>query len=311
MTTTTALQLGFSVALKAQVIDENVIQNILAMTGKGSHVRIMEARATYNPAPDVYHLDTIDQTIDALDAAGLPVVFPLFGAAPNVGLTTPGTGVCHGKELVIPEEDGKLAAFLAARYKGKNVSYEPLNEGAGDGRPDCILQYTSDPNGAVAVMRAVYEAVKGVDHSIHVGGPALLRLGQGVPFIEEWVTNLFEVGADKYMDSLAIHDYLGHDPAQTSPTLREIWQAIQGVCKKYKSPLRLKITEYGFSRGKLTPQQQSDYTMAVIKEAQSSGGFIDGLYYWTPAPHDSQSPYESSPPHQINYPLYAAFQSVR
>lgn len=308
MTTVPSIQMGFSLTTQGKVINPYTIENIKAMNG--TIVRIMEDWSTYNRVPGEYDFMALDGTIEACNKAGLAVVLPIHNPLPDVGFTVPGTGFCKGKNLIIPEEAAKIATVLVTRYKGKRVRFESLNEGAGDGKVDCILNYTADPKGAIAVMQAIYNAVKSVDPGVPVGGPALLKLGQGVPFIEEWVINLLENGAEKCADYLNIHWYLGN-PLTASPTFAEVVDAIQGVCEKYNSHLPLKVTEYGFARGKCTPQQQCDYAMEIVREAKKRGGFISGLYYWTASPSDGESPYHGNPPKQVNYPLYTAFQNMK
>src|SRR5947209_4524721 len=100
-TVTPQLELGFSVALKGQVIDQRVIDNIIAMFGTHAKVRIMEDMATYNPKPNVYNFQSLDGTIHALESAGLTAVLPIHNPTLGSSFTTVGKGVCAGKQLLI------------------------------------------------------------------------------------------------------------------------------------------------------------------------------------------------------------------
>lgn len=290
------MQLGFTVQSQQHSISPNTVKNILAMTGKGTVLRWMEDAARYYPSASQPDFADLDTTIAACEQAGLPVCLPLHNFASS--MTTQGTGNCSGKNYVNPEAAGQLAGVLAARYKGKPVWYESLNEGASDGNAECCLAYNPVP-----LMRAVYQAIKAVDSSILVGGPALLKLDQGLNWIRQWTTNLFANGGGKVVDYLALHYYPGDNTSL--PSLHAIWQTMQEVAVQAGFPdMKLRITEYGFPRNKLSAQQQHDLTMAVLSEVQQSGGFISDAYYYTAASNDGYSPYDQAQ----QYPLYSGFQ---
>lgn len=295
------MQLGFTVQSQQNAISADCVKNVMAMTGKGTVLRWMEDASRYYPAPASPDFADLDATVTACEQAGLPVCLPLHNFASS--MTTPGTDNCSGKKYVNPHDAAEVATVLAQRYKGRDVWYEDFNEGLSDGNADCDLAYAKDPNGAVAVMRAVYQAIKVVDSSIVVGGPALLKIDRGIAWIEEWLSSLFANGAGEVMDYLALHYYPGTNSAL--PSLRAIWQTMQGVAIKAGFPqMKLRITEYGFPRGHVTPQQQHDLTLAVLAEIEASGGFITDAYYYTAAENDGYSPYDKSQ----QYPLYAGFQ---
>src|SRR5260221_9922289 len=59
------------------------------------------------------------------------------------------------------------------------------------------------------------------------------------------------------------------------------------------------------------PPRSTLFPYTTLFRSKNSGGFLDGLYYWTAAAHDGQSPYEGNPPHQTKYPLYTGFAQDR
>ena len=85
---------------------------------------------------------------------------------------------------------------VAQRYKGKIKSYEIWNE------PDCgPSHFDGTPEEYVKMLQIAYQTIKTVDPSIEVVG------GGGLHWqvLQNFPTEIFKLGALKYMDSLSVH----------------------------------------------------------------------------------------------------------
>ncbi len=312
------LQYGYTILAGGSPINQNRINDIVNMTGPGSTVRFQYDAKVYFPSPDpsTWNFSVFDQTVNACNAAGLPVDIPLqnFG---GVMVTTPATGNCSGKNFVLPQYMAQLAGLLAARYNNRMVSFEILNEGGSDGNAQCDLSYTADASvaGLVYLMQQGYQAIKTVNPAIKVGAPAYLPIGHGIAALTQWLTNIFKNGGGASMDYLNLHYYPNHAPDDTTsglPSLRQVWQTFQSVAQAFGYPhLKLRITETGYARNQVSDQQQNDWTAAILKEARYSQGFIEAVYYFTVAGSNGFSMVEHNPPLEIFHPLYYGLQVQR
>ncbi|MGQ9626046.1 MAG: cellulase family glycosylhydrolase [Anaerolineae bacterium] len=111
-----------------------------------------------------------------------------------------------------PQDFADFMQVVAERYKGKVNAYEIWNE------PNLDREWggKASPQEYVALLKAVYPAIKEVDREVLViaGGPSTTgRGGEGAIGDLDFIRGMYEAGGKGYFDALSSHPYgFGHDP---------------------------------------------------------------------------------------------------
>lgn len=159
--------------------------------------------------------------------------------------------------------------FVSKSLAGKVAAYEIWNE------PDIKGFNTNDATGAdyAALLKAAYQTIKQNDPSVPV-------LGGSIAVNIEFLDDMMQAGAGKYMDGLSVHYYL----SQRAPEkrARERLDGYRDVLVKYgyeKMPVWL--TETGWANCYVDEQTQAQYIVrnAVFYDEFLSDYGIEGQYF--------------------------------
>jgi hypothetical protein len=121
---------------------------------------------------------------------------------------TPGWANRGQAENVLPDNPAdyaRVARWAAARWNGKVIGWEVLNE---QNSPDFMAG--ADPAAYVRLLRAAYPAFK-------AGSPATPVVFGGMQYNDtDWIRRAYDAGAKGYFDVMATHPYMG--PSNLPPT---------------------------------------------------------------------------------------------
>ena len=218
-----------------------------------------------------------------------------------------------------------FAAAFAARYRGK-VGYLVVGN-----EPNLSYEWgyrQTTPADYVALLRAVYPAVKEANPDITVLGGAL------APTIEPpgspWGLNdlfylqgMYDAGAAPYFDGLAVHTYGLTFPPQSEPhpqvlNFRRVELVREIMLANDDDATPIYITESGWNdhprwTRAVRPGQRITYTLDALRYAEENWPYVDVVAIWAfrfPAPTQSYMDYFTLvTPEFIPKPIYTALQT--
>ena len=210
-----------------------------------------------------------------------------------------------------------LVAHWVARYGIQEVAewfFEVWNE------PNLKAFWTGTKEDFFALYRVTADAIKRVDRSLKVGGPATARDG----WIEEFLE--FCEGSRVPIDFVTTHHYptdaLGHEDDDTDTQLAN---SQRGVLREWAQDTRRRAgqlpvyyTEWNSSSNPRDPRHDEPYAAAfVAKTALEAADLVQGYSFWTFSDIFEESYFPSMPfhggfgllnLHGIAKPTYRAFE---
>jgi xylan 1,4-beta-xylosidase len=271
----------------------------------------------------LYSFFNADQIIDFLLSIGMrPFVELSFMPT---ALASGSKTVFHYRGNVTPPKDYKqwatlihtLVAHWVERYGIHEVSewfFEVWNE------PNLKAFWTGNQNDYFRLYRTTVAAIKGVDPTLKVGGPATARDG----WIEEFLE--FCERGDVPVDFVTTHHYptdaLGHEHDDTESQLAN---SQRGVLREWTQETRRRAghlavyyTEWNSSSNPRDPRHDEPYAAAfVAKTALEASDLVQGYSFWTFSDIFEENYFPSVPfhggfglltLHGIAKPTYRAFE---
>jgi xylan 1,4-beta-xylosidase len=271
----------------------------------------------------LYSFFNVDQIVDFLLSIGMrPFVELSFMPT---ALASGAKTVFHYHGNVTPPKDYKqwatlihtLAAHFVKRYGIHEVSqwfFEVWNE------PNLKAFWTGTQKDYFKLYRVTADAIKKVDPSLKVGGPATARDG----WIEEFLE--FCEDGDVPVDFVTTHHYptdaLGHEDDDTETQLAN---SQRGVLRQWTQDTRRRAgklpvyyTEWNSSSNPRDPRHDEPYAAAfVAKTALEASDLVLGYSFWTFSDIFEENYFPSVPfhggfglltVHGIAKPTYRAFE---
>jgi xylan 1,4-beta-xylosidase len=210
-----------------------------------------------------------------------------------------------------------LVAHWVERYGIQEVSewfFEVWNE------PNLKAFWTGTQKDYFRLYRVTADAIKKVDRSLKIGGPATARDG----WIEEFLE--FCEGGDVPVDFLTTHHYptdaLGHEDDDTETQLansqRGVLQEWAQDTRHRAGKLPVYYTEWNSSSNPRDPRHDEPYAAAfVAKSALEASDLVQGYSFWTFSDIFEENYFPSVPfhggfgllnLHGIAKPTYRAFE---
>ena len=271
----------------------------------------------------LYSFFNADQIIDFLLSIGM---------RPFVELSFMPTALASGSKTVFhycgnvtPPKDYKqwstlihtLVAHWVARYGIQEVAewfFEVWNE------PNLKAFWTGTKEDFFKLYRVTADAIKRVDPSLKVGGPATAR--------DEWIEEFLEFceGGNVPVDFVTTHHYptdaLGHEDDDTETQLAN---SQRGVLREWTEDTRRRAgklpvyyTEWNASSNPRDPRHDEPYAAAfVAKTALEASDLVQGYSFWTFSDIFEENYFPSVPfhggfgllnLHGIAKPTYRAFE---
>lgn len=218
-----------------------------------------------------------------------------------------------------------FAAAFAERYRGR-VNYLIIGN-----EPNLSFEWgyrETTPADYVALLRAVYPAVKEANPDMVVLGGALAPTLE--PPGSPWGLNdllylqgMYDAGAARYFDGLAVHTYGLTFPPQSEPdpeilNFRRVELVRQVMVENDDAETPVYITESGWNdhprwTRAVRPGQRITYTIDALRYAEENWPYVRVVAIWAfryPAPTQSYMDYFTLvTPEFIPKPIYHALQS--
>ncbi|HSL32586.1 MAG TPA: hypothetical protein VK871_02995, partial [Candidatus Limnocylindrales bacterium] len=252
-----------------------IVHRELGVEAVRAHAILDDSLGVYRDAAGgpVHHFSNVDDVLDRVLDTGLrPIVELSF--MPRDLAADPAATVFDYAGIISPPRDLErwaalvrdLAAHLAERFGRDEVrrwAFEVWNE------PNLALFWSAAESDYLALYEASARAVKAVDTSFRVGGPATAAAG--------WIDDLLEHcrANDVALDFLTTHTY-GVPPLDLRP-----------IAARYGRPdLPLWWTEWGVSSGHGAPLNDSAWAAPLVARGmRSAAGRLDALAYWVASDH--------------------------
>ncbi len=223
------------------------------------------------------------------------------------------------------EHFADFASAFAARYRGK-VDYLIVGN-----EPNLSYEWgyrQTTPADYVALLQAVYPAVKAANPDITVLGGALAPTLE--PAGSPWGLNdllylqgMYDAGAADYMDALAVHTYGLTFPPEAEPAhdvlnFRRVELVREVMLSNGQQQTPIFITESGWNdhprwTRAVRPAQRIGYTLDALRYAEAHWPYVEVVAIWAfrlPAPANSYMDYYTLvTPEFIRKPIYTALQS--
>jgi hypothetical protein len=238
---------------------------------------------------DAWGVGFIDRVITMANDRGIKPLVMLW--------TTPGWANGNAGERVLPTNPATYAAaakYAATKWRGKVAGWEVWNE------PNSAAYLTgADPVAYTRLLKAAYPALK-------AGDPATPVITGGVEYNDtNWLTRMYNAGAQGYFDAIATHPYMGvadADPATpddgTMWTLNHAAAVRQLMVARGDGAKKLWFTEFGWSshptaagapnhqRG-VTEAVQSAYLVKAATLIRNTMPYVQAMYWY--ADHDEST----------------------
>ena len=305
-------------------VEEWKIQRTLQLVREMGATRIVELFpwAYYHAEGGGFAWDHPDMVINHAHAQGLDVIA-------RIGLTPewarpPDTPLNYLDETAY-DDFAVYAAAFAERYRGKVTHIIIGNE------PNLSFEWgyrPTTPADYVALLKAVYPAIKAANPDVQVLGGALAPTLE--PPGSPWGLNdllylegMYAAGGADYFDGVAVHTYGFKFPPEAEPgeallnfrrveLLREIMVAYDDA----ETPML--ITESGWNdhprwTRAVRPGQRITYTLDAFAYAEENWPYVETVAVWAfryPAPTKSYMDYFTLvTPEFVKKPIYEAIQT--
>jgi xylan 1,4-beta-xylosidase len=252
-----------------------IVREELGVEAVRAHAILDDTLGVYRDTAEGAALEfsKVDQVLDRLLDTGLrPIVELSF--MPRDLASDPAATVFDYRGIISPPRDfdawanlvGAFVSHLVEKYGRDAVRgwpFEVWNE------PNLCLFWSGLESGYLRLYEVTARAVKAVDPSLRVGGPATAAAG--------WIDDLLEYCAqyDVPLDFIATHTY-GMPPIDLRP-----------VIDRYgRSDLPLWWTEWGVSSRLGAPLNDGVWAAPLVARGmKSAAGRLDALSYWVASDH--------------------------
>jgi xylan 1,4-beta-xylosidase len=252
-----------------------IVRHELGVEAVRAHAILDDTLAVYRDSGDgpVHDFSMVDEVLDRLLETGLrPIVELSF--MPRDLATDPETTIFDYAGIISPPRDvdrwaalvHALAAHLADRFGRDEVrrwAFEVWNE------PNLGLFWSGAESDYLHLYAAGARAVKSVDPSFRVGGPATAAAG--------WIDDLLDFcrAEDVPLDFVSTHTY-GMAPLD-----------LRAITTRFGRPdLPLWWTEWGVSSGHGAAVNDSAWAAPLVARGmRSAAGRLDALSYWVASDH--------------------------
>ncbi len=238
------------------------------------------------PEPGRYAWSHSDLRIFLARREGLKVIARM-GMVPAWARPWRAPATYLGPEAVFPF--ARFVAAFAARYRDEIAALVIWNE------PNLYIEWGErppDPGGFVALMKAVYPAVKQVAPELPVlaGGPAptledSLHAMNDLRFLRE----VYARGIASYLDGWAMHPYGFGNPPEEPPDPRRLnfrrVELMRAIMRLYGDERPIYITETGWNESPaydhgLPPEVRADYTVRAYEYARQHWPWCPVVAMW-------------------------------
>lgn len=158
------------------------------------------------------------------------------------------------------------AVAVANNFKGKGLIYEIWNEPNNSPNPGM-----ADPATYTALAKLVYPAMKAVDPTCTIIGPAVSNISSNTDGGATWCQKCYESGLLDAADAVSVHPYNGIQAPEffvlKSPSYRGVTKPV--VC-----------SEWGVSAAEVSAQTQADYLVRYNLVSLSQGVPFAVWYNW-------------------------------
>ncbi|MGH2537120.1 MAG: hypothetical protein ACRDHL_06980 [Candidatus Promineifilaceae bacterium] len=259
--------------------------------------------AYYEPAPGRFAWEHPDAVIEHAAAQGLTVIARL-GLTPD--WARPADTPLSYLDAGAFDDFADFAAAFAARYADRLPAIIIGNE------PNLSFEWGYRQASAeeyVALLRAVYPAVKRANPAMRVLGGALapnLEPGGSPWAINDlvYLDQLYRLGAAEYFDVLAVHVYGLTFPPQAAPgpevlNFRRVELMREVMLAHGDGETPILITETGWNdhprwTRAVRPAQRIRYTLDAVRYAEANWPYVELVALWAlryPAPSHSYADY--------------------
>jgi xylan 1,4-beta-xylosidase len=252
-----------------------LVHGELGVEAVRAHAILDDSLGVYRETADgrIHDFDLVDQVLDRLRETGLRPIVEL-SYMPRDLASDPRETVFDYAGIISPPRDygawgelvSDLVSHLVDRYGRDEVrtwAFEVWNE------PNLRLFWSAAESDYFRLYEASVRAVKSVDASFRVGGPATAAAG--------WIDDLLEHcrAHDLPLDFISTHTY-GMAPLDLRPI----------VARYDRADLPLWWTEWGVSSGHGKSINDSAWAAPLVARGmRSAAGRIDALAYWVASDH--------------------------
>ncbi|MHA3701548.1 cellulase family glycosylhydrolase [Jatrophihabitans sp. YIM 134969] len=242
-----------------------------------------------------WYLDRLDTTVRDARARGLRLLLTL-----TCGPAWATRDHTAGGYPTDPAQFRRIARTLATRYRGAVQAWEIWNE------PDCIGGCPhGDPDAYLPVLRAGSLGVR-------AGDPAAKVLNGGLSGIDlTWIRALYDRGAARWVDALAVHPYL--TPAAAAPStpatpgwtnpyrITNVPALVAFLAERGHGGTPIWFTEFGWTTGRtpgtpydgVTPAVQAQYLLQSVRMIARRYPQVTHAFWFTTRDRDDSSVYEN------------------
>lgn len=264
-----------------------------------------------------WYQDRLDAVVDAAEERGISLLATLT--------CSPSWARSDGRSRALPENPaqyGRVAEYLADRYRGRIAAWELWNE------PDCLDLGCANgsPERYVPVLKAGYTGIKD-------GDPDATVLSGGISGINlPWITAMFRAGAGGYLDALAVNPY--QNPSKAPPTqppapgfedryrLTNAGAAHDLLSRLGYPDMPIWFTEVGWSTGRVpaprfdgvAPQVQAEHLTEAVDLVRRNYPYVTHVFWFCLRDRDDSTPNENGfgllRLDETPKPSYAAFKAA-
>jgi xylan 1,4-beta-xylosidase len=252
-----------------------IVRRELGVEAVRAHAILLDTLAVYHDSGDgpIHDFATVDEVLDRLLDTGLRPIVELSFMPRDLAIAPDATVFAYAG-IISPPLDFEswaalvrdLVAHLAERYGRDEVrrwAFEVWNE------PNLCLFWSGTESDYLRLYEASARAVKSVDSSFLVGGPATAAAG--------WIDDLLEHcrAEDLPLDFISTHTY-GLPPLDLRP-----------ITARFGRPdLPLWWTEWGVSPRHGAPINDGAWAAPLVARGmRSAAGRLDALAYWVASDH--------------------------
>lgn len=221
-------------------------------------------------------LDLVDRVVRMAHQRGLKISFTFVG--------TPDWANGGKGPLYLPtnpSDYARVIRVLAHRYRERVQSWEIWNEANHD-----VHLKGATLGDYVELLCRAYPAV-------NRGSPRAKVISAGTGGVDfEWVRALYNTGAKRCFDVLAVHPYVGdisprhkYNPSSAGPPLwlQKVTQVRRAMRAHGDTATRVWFTEFGWQTGGegVTPQQQATYLVDMMKMTDRRLPYVSRMSWYT------------------------------
>ena len=247
------------------------------------------------PSPGRYDFREYDAYVTDVARAGIDLL-PILFTPPPFRATGGGARGTYPPDR--PQDMGEFASRLVRRYgpdgqfwaSHPDLPYHPIRAWQVWNEPNLPVYWPNGPDPAeyVELLQAVARAVKREDPRAAVVSAGLSESSQGIPF-EDFVSGMFEAGADESLDVFALHAF-ARDAAGSVAAAK----TTRSLLTELHSKAPIWVTEVGWASGgpasPFTSDEQGQAeriraALGALVRRRAELGLLGVIYFnWRDAP---------------------------